>query len=328
MVLPKLVAAASSAVVGVVIAGWAGMLPGAASAQTYPARPLRFVVAFPAGSATDANARVVAHHITQRTGVAVVVENKAGANGFLAAEAVARSAPDGHTMLVTTQTTHAINPNVFKRLPYDPVKDFAPVAPISRGALLLVAAPGFPANNLAELTALAKATPGKVSFASGNMSSRAGGELYAAMAGVKLLHVPYKGAPQALNDVSAGLVDLMWADAYTGSAQLRSGRVKALGSTGVQRLRTAPGVPTMAEQGMAGFELYAWSAAYFPAHTPAALVQQMNHWILGAIQAEPSFFESGGGSAFHLSPAEFAQFQAKELALWARIVQSAGIEPE
>lgn len=308
--------------------GAAWLLSEAALAQTYPGKPIRFVVAFPAGSATDATARVVANHITRVSGVTVVVDNKAGANGFLAAEAVAKSAPDGHTVLITTQTTHAINPSVFRKLPYDPVREFIPVSPISRGAMLLVAAPGFPANNMAELTALAKASPGKITFASGNMSSRAAGELYAAIAGVKLLHVPYKGAPQALTDVAGGQVDLIWADSFIGLTQLKYGRVKALGSTGAERIRTAPGVHTMIEQGLPGFELYAWSAAYFPAGTSSALVLQMSDWIKGAIRSDAAFFESGGGSSFHLSPADFARFQAKEIDLWARIIKAAGVEPE
>jgi tripartite-type tricarboxylate transporter receptor subunit TctC len=297
-------------------------------AQAYPSRPIHFVVAFPPGSATDATVRVIANHISKVSGATVVVDNKAGANGFLAAEAVAKAAPDGYTVLATTQTTHAINPAIFRKLPYDAVKDFTPVSPMSRGALLLVAAPGFAANSIAELTAMAKASPGKITYASGNMSSRAGGELYEATAGVKLLHVPYKGAPQALTDVIGGVVDLMWADSFTGSAQLKAGRVKALASTGAERMRSAPHVPTMIEQGMPGFELYAWSALYLPAHAPAALVKQMNDWVKGAIKDNPAFFESGGGSPFHLSPADFSRFQAKEIELWARIVRLAGIEPE
>jgi tripartite-type tricarboxylate transporter receptor subunit TctC len=306
----------------------AWLAPATAPAQTWPARPIRFVVAFPAGSATDSAARLVGNYVARVSGQAVVVDNRPGANGFIAAEAVAKAAPDGYTVLVTTQSTHAINPAMFRKLPYDPVKDFTPVSPISRGALILVAAPTFRANNLAELTALAKAQPGKVTFASGNMSSRAGGELYAMMAGVKLLHVPYKGVPQALPDLLSGQVDLMWADSYTGISQLKAGRVKALATTGSERMRSAPNVPTTIEQGLPGFELYAWTGVYLPANAPPAIVNQLNEWVRGAIKADPAFFEAGGGASYWLSPAEFSRYQASEIDLWARIVKAAGVEPE
>ena len=299
-----------------------------AMAQTYPTKPIRFVVSFPAGSGTDSAARLVANYITKTTGHVIVVDNKPGANGFIAAETVAKAPADGYTVLITTQTTHAINPSMFKKLPYDPVRDFTPVSPITKGALLLVAANGFPAGNVAELTALAKRQPGKITFASGNMSSRAGGELYAMMAGVQLLHVPYKGAPQALTDVVAGQVNLMWADSFIGSGQLKAGRVKALATTGAERMRNAPEVPTMVEQGFPGYELVAWSAAYLPANAPAEIVNRLNGWIQAAVKADPGYFDATGGVPFPLSPADFVKFQAKEIDLWARIVKASGVEPE
>lgn len=301
---------------------------GAAMAQTYPTKPIRFVVSFPAGSGTDSAARLVANHITKTSGHVIVVDNKPGANGFIAAETVAKAPADGYTVLITTQTTHAINPSMFKKLPYDPVRDFTPVSPITKGALILVAANSFPAGNVAELTALAKKQPGKITFASGNMSSRAGGELYAMMANVQLLHVPYKGAPQALTDVVAGQVNLMWADTFTGSGQLKSGRVKALATTGAERMKNAPEVPTMVEQGYPGYELYAWSAAYLPANAPAEIVNRLNGWIQAAVKADTAYFDAGGGVPFPLSPGDFAKFQAKEIDLWARIVKASGVEPE
>jgi len=299
-----------------------------ASAQAYPSKPVKLIVAFGPGTATDAVARFVGNHISKSTGQPVIVDNKGGANGFIASEFVAKSAPDGYTLLITTQTTHAANPSLFRKLPYDPVKEFTPVSSIGRGALVLVAAPGFPANNVAELTALAKKQPGKLSFGAGNASARAGGELYRMLGNVDLLHVPYKSAPQAILDLLSGRIDLIWADVYTGMTQVKAGKLKALATTGAARLRTAPGVPTMIEQGVAGYELYAWTGAFLPAKAPVELVRRVNELIVAAIKADPAFFDASGSEAHPLSPEEFARFQAREIALWAKIVKAAGIEPE
>ncbi|MGQ0547688.1 MAG: Bug family tripartite tricarboxylate transporter substrate binding protein [Betaproteobacteria bacterium] len=299
----------------------------AAQAQAYPAKPIRFVVAFGPGSATDAVARFVGNHVSKATGQPVVVDNRGGASGFIAAEMVARAPADGYTVLVTTQTTQAANASLFRKLPYDPVKDFAPVSPVSRGALVLVAAKDFPADSVAALVALAKKNPGKYTFASGNASSRAGGDLFRAVAGVDILHVPYKSAPQALTDLVGGQIHLMWADVHTGMGQVRAGRVKPLATTGARRLRTAPDVPTMAEQGVP-YELYAWTGIYLPAGAPAAIVARLNELVAAAIKSDPAYFEASGSEPFPMSPAEFAAFQAREIALWAKIVKLAGIEPE
>ena len=243
--------------------------PGQALAGNYPNKPVRFVVAFPAGSATDQTARLVAQQISKTTGQSVVVDNRGGANGFIAAEAVAKAAPDGYTVLLTTGTTHAANPALFKKLPYDPVRDFTPVTPLSLGGFILVVAPGFAAQNVVDLARLAKASPGKFSFASGNGPSRIGGEMFKMMSGADLLHVPYRGAPQALNDVIAGQVSMMWTDTRTGVPLVQSGKLKALAVTTRQRMSTLPQVPTMIEQGYPDYLLINWVGAYLPAKARA-----------------------------------------------------------
>lgn len=207
------------------------MLPFATSAQSYPSKPIKIVVAFGAGTATDSAARLIGAQISKATGQAVVVENRPGANGFLGAETVARAEPDGYTVLVSTQTTHAANPALFKSLPYDPIRGFIPVSPITRGAFFLVAAPSFPANNVRELIALAKKKPGEYTFGHSSSSARAGGELFRLLAKVDLRGVAYKTAPQVITDILGGHVDLTWADGVTAMPAVRAGKLKVLGVT-------------------------------------------------------------------------------------------------
>ena len=220
-----------------------------AADAAYPAKPLRFIVAFPAGSATDQVARLVAQQMTRAIGHSVVIDNRGGASGFIAAEAAAKAAPDGYTVLITTGTTHAANPALYKKLPYDPVRDFVPVTPLSNNAFVLVVAPSFPANSVADLAKLAKANPGKYSFASGNAPSRIGGEMFKMMAGVDLLHVPYKGAPQAITDLMGGQISMIWSDLRTAMPQVIGGKIRALAVTGKTRLAITPNIPTMIESG-------------------------------------------------------------------------------
>jgi tripartite-type tricarboxylate transporter receptor subunit TctC len=306
------------------------MLATAAMAQTtdYPNKPIRFIVAFPAGSATDQAARLVAHQLTKATGQSIVVENRGGANGFIASEAVAKAPADGYTVLLTTGTTHAANPALFKKLPYDPVKDFAPVTSLSNNAFVLVVAPNFPANSVADLAKLAKASPGKYSFASGNAPSRVGGEMFKMMAGIDLLHVPYKGAPQALTDILGGQVSMMWADLRTGMPMVQSGKLKALAVTGQKRLALAPNIPTMIEQGYPDYLLANWVGMYLPAKAPADIVNKLNALAHAAVKADQAGHESTGGEVQLLSPADFARLQANDTAMWARVTKAAGMDPE
>jgi tripartite-type tricarboxylate transporter receptor subunit TctC len=302
-------------------------IPLAAATQTLPAKPIKMIVPFGAGTVTDSAARLVADHITKATGQPVIVDNRAGANGILGADAAAKSTPDGYTVLVGTQTTQAANPSLFKALPYSPAQDFIPVGPISRGALVLVASPSFPANNVTELIALAKKNPGKYTFGHSSSSARAGGELFKMLAHVDLRDVPYKSAPQVLTDMLGGHVDLTWSDGFTALTQVKTGKLKALGTTGATRMPAA-GVPTIAEQGVAGYELYGWTGLWVPAKTPPDVVNRYAEWVQAAVKANTAAFASQGLEPFTMSPKEFASFQAAEIEKWARIVKAAGITPE
>lgn len=309
-------------------ATWAGVPLARAQSDAYPSRPVRFVVAFPAGSATDQVARLIAPPMTKATGQPVVVENRGGANGFLACEAVAKAPADGYTVLVTTGTTHAANPSLFRKLPYDPVRDFVPVTSMSLSQFVLVASPALPARTATELAQLARSSPGRISFASGNAPSRIGGEMFRMMSGTDLLHVPYRGAPQALTDLVGGQVSVMWTDVRTGIPLVQSGKLRALATTGRQRLRTLPDVPTMIEQGFPDYELVNWTGTYLPAGTPAAVVNRLNALIHAAVRADQANHETSGGEVMLLSPEDFARLQARDAAMWARVVKAAGIEPE
>jgi tripartite-type tricarboxylate transporter receptor subunit TctC len=250
-----------------------------AQSPAYPARPLSFIVPFAAGSATDQLARALGQSITEQTRQAVVVDNKAGASGMLAAQAAARAAPDGHTVLITTNTTHAANEHLYKKLPYDPVKDFAPVSGLGKGGQVLVVNPASPYKSVAELLAAARAKPGKLSFGSGSSSSRVAGELFQQMAGIELLHVPYKSNPLAITDLLGGQIDLMITDTSTGVPQIRSGKLRALGVSTAKRLAMLPEVPTISEAGVKGYDMGYWFAAYVPAGTPAPVVQRLNELL-------------------------------------------------
>ncbi len=304
--------------------------PATASGQadTYPNKPVRFIVSFPAGSATDQVARLIAPQFTKATGQSVVVDNRGGAAGFIACEAVAKAAPDGYTVLFTTGTTHAANPALFKKLPYDPVRDFVPLTTLSMNDFVLVVVPTFPANNVAELAQLARANPGKYSFASGNAPSRIGGEMFKMMSGTNLLHVPYRGAPQALGDLLGGQVSMIFSDLRTAMPQVMGGKLKALAVTGKKRLAIAPNVPTMIEQGFPDYDLFNWVGAYLPAKTPPEIVMKLNALLHAAAKADQAGHETTGGELRLTTPAEFAKIQATDTAMWARVVKAAGMEPE
>ena len=305
-------------------------LPAAARAQadTYPNKPVRFIISFPAGSATDQVARLIAPQFTRISGQSVVVDNRGGAAGFIACEAVAKAAPDGYTVLFTTGTTHAANPSLFKKLPYDPVKDFMPVSTLSMNDFVLVVLPTFPANNVAELAQLARANPGKYSFASGNAPSRIGGEMFKMMSGTNLLHVPYRGAPQALGDLLGGQVSMIFSDLRTAMPQVMGGKLKPLALTGRKRLAVAPNIPTMIEQGFPDYDLFNWVGAYLPAKTPPDIVNKLNVLLHAAVKADTAAHETTGGEVRLTTPAEFARIQAADTAMWARVVKAAGMEPE
>ena len=308
----------------------AAVLAPAAWAQSYPAKPLTFIVPFAAGSATDQLARALGQSITEQTRQAVVVDNKAGASGMLAAQAAARAAPDGHTVLITTNTTHAANEHLYKKLPYDPVKDFAPVTAIAKGSQVMVVNAASPYKSVADLLAAAKKNPGKLTFGSGSSSSRVAGELFQQMAGVELLHVPYKSNPLAITDLLGGQIALMITDTSTGVPQIKAGKLRALGVSTAKRLPMLPDVPTIDEAGVKGYDMGYWFAAYVPAQTPPSVVQRLNELLAVALKTPQAkaFFDTSGGEPFPTTPEQLAKFQQDETQKWGRVIKKAGIEPE
>jgi len=305
-------------------------LPLHAQAQAWPAKPITFIVPFAAGSATDQLARALGQSITVDTKQAVVVDNKAGASGMLAAQSVARAAPDGYTVLITTNTTHAANEHLYKKLPYDPVKDFVPVTGLGKGGQVMVVNANSPYKTVADVLAAAKQQPGKLSFGSGSSSSRVAGELFKQMAHVDLLHVPYKSNPLAITDLLGGQIDLMITDTSTGVPQVKAGKLRALGISTAQRSPLLPEVPTIDEAGVKGYDMGYWFAAYVPAGTPAAVVQRLRELLVSGTgsAAAKSFFDGSGSVPFTTTPEGLAAFQATETQKWGKVIKAAGIEPE
>ncbi len=303
----------------------------AALAQGFPTKPITFVVPFAAGSATDQLARALGAEVTAHAKQSVVVENKAGASGFIAAQQVARAPADGHTVLITTNTTHAANEHLYKKLPYDPVKDFAPLTLLGKGGQIMVVRADHGAKTVGEFIALAKKEPGKLSFGSGSSSSRIAGELLQQMADIKLLHAPYKSNPSALTDLLGGQIDMMITDMSTGLPQIKGGKLRALGVSSAKRSPLAPDVPTIAEAGVKGYEMGYWFAAYAPAGTPPAVVKRLNELLAAAARsaaAGKAFYEPSGTEVATSSPDELAKFQAAESQKWGRIIKAAGIQAE
>jgi tripartite-type tricarboxylate transporter receptor subunit TctC len=301
-----------------------------AIAQDYPAKTITFVVPFAAGSATDQIARSIGQGITEATKQSVIIDNKPGASGFLAASQVAKAPADGYTVLITTNTTHAANEHLFKSLPYDPVKDFAPVTLLGKGGQIMIVNPKVEAKTVGEFIALAKKNPGKLTFGSGSSSSRIAGELLQQMTGTQILHVPYKSNPLAITDLLGGQIDMMITDTATGLPQVKGGKVRALGVTAKTRSPLAPEIPTIDEAGVKGYEMGYWFAAYVPANTPAAVVNRLHDLIVAATKSAPAvkFYESTGTEPVVSTPQELAKFQSSESQKWGRIVKSANITPE
>ena len=316
-----------SCVVAILLAGLAF---DAFAQGKYPEKPITFVVPFAAGSATDQLARALGASITTDTKQAVVVDNKAGASGMLAAQAVARAPADGYVVLITTNTTHAANEHLYKKLPYDPVKDFMPVTGLGKGGQVLVVRTDAPYKSVADLLAKAKKEPGKLSFGSGSSSSRVAGEMFKQLSGTDILHVPYKSNPLAVTDLLGGQIDMMITDTATGLPQVKAGKLRALGYSTQKRSTQLPDVPTIDEAGVKGYDMGYWFAAYVPAGTPQPVVARLNELLVVAVKSAParSFFETSGAEAWTTTPDELARFQTVETQKWGRVIKAAGIEPE
>ena len=310
--------------------GAALVAPQANTAKPYPAKPIRIIVPFPAGSGTDNGARVLGNWLAAKTGQPVIVDNRPGASGFIAAQAAAAAEPDGHTVLVTTNTTHAANPAMFKKLPYDPVNDFEPVSTVGSAGLLLVVAPGSPHKDVGSFLARLRAGGKRLHFGTGNSSSRIAGELLKTATGADLLAVPYKGTPPALTDLMGGQIDFMFCDIGAALPLVTSGKLRALAASGAERELLLRDVPTLQEAGLKGFDMTVWSAAFVPAKTPKDTVAKLSD-LLRAALADPAVrqeFASHGTRSRGSSPDELRAFVKSEMAKWAAAVKTAGIQPE
>jgi tripartite-type tricarboxylate transporter receptor subunit TctC len=310
------------------IAAFAGAAPSAAQAPAYPTKPIRLVVPFPPAGATDILARAVAQKLTEVWGQSVVVDNRPGAGGNIGSELVARAAPDGYTLEMGTVGTHAINSSLYAKMPYDHVKDFAPVILVAAVPNVLVVNPAVPANSVRELIAYAKANPGKLNFASSGSgtSIHLSGELFKVMAGVEVTHVPYKGSAPALQDLLGGQVQLMFDNLPPSLPQIKAGKLRALGVTTAARSPALPDVPTIAESGLPGFESSSWFGVLAPAGTPPAIIAKLNAEIakwLATPEAKDRLVAIGANGAGG-SPEDFAKHIAAETAKWAKVVKESG----
>lgn len=296
----------------------------------FPDKPIHFVVPFGPGSATDQLARALGQAISIETRQQVIIDNKPGGNGFIGAEAAAHAPADGYTVFITTNTTHAAAEHLYRKLPYDPVKDFAPISGLGKGGQVLVVSSASNIKSVRELVAAAKAEPGKISFGSGSSSSRVAGELFQQLAGIQLLHVPYKSNPNALTDLLGGQVQMMITDTATGLPHIKAGKLRPLGFSMKTRSPLLPDVPTIDEAGVKGYDISYWFAAYAPAKTPPAVVKRLNDLIAAAVKhpAAQQFYTSTGTQPFITSPEELAQFQVSETRKWGEIIRKANIEKE
>lgn len=306
------------------------LTPALAGAQpaSYPSRPVRFVVPLPPGGGADLVARTVAERLGKSLGQQVVVDNKPGGGTVIGADFVAHSPPDGHTLLLGTATTHAINASLVKKLPYDPVRDFAPVSLVAVLPLILVVHPALPANSIKELIALARARPNQIFFAStGNGSSiHLAGEMLKKVAAVQMVHVPYKGAAPALTDLLAGQVQFMFTTIPPALPHVKSGRLKVFAVANAKRSALLPAVPTTAEGGAPGVEASSWNGVLVPAGTPKEIVTRLNAELVEIMKAADvrERLATAGVEPITNTPAEFAAYMEAETARYADVVKASG----
>jgi tripartite-type tricarboxylate transporter receptor subunit TctC len=300
-----------------------------AFAQGYPAKPLKMIIPYPPGGGNDTLGRLFAIKLSDRLGQPVVVENRPGAGTLIGTEAAAKSAPDGYTILLSSIATHALSPNLYSKVPYDPVKDFAPITLLGIAPTVLVVRNDLPAKDLAEFVAAAKAKPGGFTYASGGNGTppHINGEVFKAVAGVDLLHVPYKGGGPALVDLMAGRVDVMLDTAASAMPHVRSGKLRALAISGPRRSAEYPDLPTFAEAGLPQYDTNAWYSVHAPAGTPPEIVRRLNAELVASLK-EPDVqarFKQLSTDPVGNTPEEFAAFVRTELDKYARVIKGAGI---
>jgi tripartite-type tricarboxylate transporter receptor subunit TctC len=306
-----------------VLVFWASL----SAAQPYPSKPVRIVVPFPAGGIADIYARIIGTRAAESWGQPVVVENRTGAGGNIAAEAVAKSTPDGYTLVMGSLGTHAVNVSLFAKLPFDPVRDFSPIALVLEAEGLLVVHPSMPVNSVPELIAHARAKAGSLTFASAGMgtASHLAGELFKAMARVEMTHVPYKGNVPAIIDLLAGQTSLLFATMPTVLPHAKAGKLRALATIGIARSAAAPELPTVAES-LPGFEVNNWIGLFAPAGTPAEVVRRWNGEVMRIMQSPDiqARLPNEGARFAPNTPEQFAGFVKSEIAKWAPVVKASG----
>jgi tripartite-type tricarboxylate transporter receptor subunit TctC len=317
-------AAASAAVVMTSVA--------AAAADDYPNKAVRIVVPFAAGGPTDIVGRLIGAKLGELLGQQFFVENKAGAGGNLGADVVAKSAPDGYTLLVATVSTHAINPGLYPKMPYDPIRDFAPLAQVGVTPALLGVHPSVPAKNVKELIELIRQNPGKYTYGSSGLGSilhLCGEQFKARVGGLNIVHVPYRGSNPMMADLVGGQISMAFDATPTAMPQAQSGAIRALGAATAQRMRAMPELPTLQEQGIKGYECYTWNAILAPAGTPQSIVDKLGAAIVKSLE-DPNVFkrlqEAGVDPTLGRGPKQAADFIASELAKWAPIIKASGAQ--
>jgi tripartite-type tricarboxylate transporter receptor subunit TctC len=306
----------------------AWVLAAGAGAQPYPSKPVRIFVTIGPGAAADVLTRMVGEKLAPRLGQPIVIENRAGAGGNIAADAVAKSAPDGYTLLMASSSTHGANLSVYPKLPFDPIKDFAPIVLVASNPNVLVVPPSLGVNSVAELLALAKQKPGELTYASGGTgtSMHISGEVLAMLGGVKLQHIPFKSTPEAINAALAGEVSMTFASAPTAMSQVKAGKLKALGVTTQRPISSLPDVPPLAAQGLRGFDVYAWFGLAAPTGTPEPIIHRLNSETL-AVLAMPEVrekFAALGMEPLGSTPAEFGTFIRTEIQRLGEVVRASG----
>jgi tripartite-type tricarboxylate transporter receptor subunit TctC len=303
---------------------------GAVSAERFPVKPVRIVVPFPAGGSTDVIARQLAQQLTESWGQPVIIDNRGGAGGVLGCDMVAHAAPDGYATVMGSVSTHAIIPHINRKMPYDPISDFSAITEVARFPSMLVANPALPVRNVKELIALAKARPGELTFASNGTgtNSHLAGEMLQASAGIKLLHVPYKGAAPAISDVVAGHVAMLFTGVANGITQVRSGRLRPIAIAAMERSPSLPDVPTLEESGVRGVDVTIWLGLWGPAGMPAELVNRLQTDVAGALKTPRmrELFAKQDAQAVGSTPAQFAARVREELVRWGKVVRAANIQ--
>lgn len=309
------------------------VLCGAARAQEYPTKPIRFIVPYATGGAAELFARTIAQRMSVTLGQQVYIDSRPGANGIIGTEVAAKSPPDGYTLYMGNTGPLAINPALYQKLPYDPIKDFTPISQGTLYPYILIGNSAIKANTLPELIALAKSRPGELSYASAGQGSspHLAGELFAQMAGIKLVHVPYKGSAPALNDVIGGQVPLMFNTISTSLPHIKSGKLRAYAITGKQRSPLLPDVPTMDELGLTGYDLTSWQGVLAPAGTPRPIVDKLNKAVAEALQSKDVITVLAGQGDVELvsgTPEEFAALIKSDVGMYTKLTKDAGIRLE